>query len=222
MTNVGDPLMRTRACVAALLLTSAFVLSSCGKPERGPVVDTVQLPGAPQTAPTPAPGKAAVATAPTQAPAPAFSYAAGTDLYGYYMPTTELRFGNLRLSNLAIGQPADFAAWEKGARSQTFAPVMLQFEDMSTPERTNELGQTYHDGFRVLPATYTIDGAQVRFTGEHPRLGHVVFTGRLDAAARAGSQALGPSGDQKPVLKGALSIGALTVDPVEFSWFGGD
>lgn len=151
----------------------------------------------------------------------ALRYAATGDLSGYYLPAGTIEVNNHRLHHLFIGQAREFEAWEKGERTATFAPVMLQFDDLSSPTGTNELGQTYHERtVRVLPTSYEVTDEAVRFEGDSS-LGRVSFQGRLDRGALATARRnLG--GGEAPVLTGTLRIGASTFSNVKFTWFGGD
>jgi hypothetical protein len=82
------------------------------------------------------------------------SHETGLDPFGYYLPATDIRIGDLALSHIHIGGEGDLSAYEAGERvSPVYAPFMMQFDDMTSAEGVNELGQTYREvSFRVLPA----------------------------------------------------------------------
>lgn len=159
--------------------------------------------------------------APADAPAAnAFSHAATADLSGYYMPVDPVRIGRWSLDHLFVGQTAEFERWEGGSRSQTFAPVMLQFDDATSPMVQTELGEAHGVTARVLPTRYTVTDTAVRFEGESPELGRVTFEGRLDQGALATARRnLGADG---VVLTGSLTAGGETVRGVRLRWWMGD
>src|SRR5690349_15417518 len=61
------------------------------------------------------------------------------NLFGYYMPAGEVRFGKFVLNNLALGEPADFRKFESGGYKGTpYGPVMLGFDDTTSPKKQGE------------------------------------------------------------------------------------
>jgi hypothetical protein len=186
--------MNRRLAVVALAIAGG--LASCDRPADGP-------------AGREAPPKAA-----------AFSHAAEMDLSGYYMPLAEVRIGDWRLDHLFLGQQTDFQGWQAGGRSATFAPVMLQFEDVASPMAQTELGATRSGTQRVLPSAYTVTDDRVRFEGTGGPLGPVRFEGRLDAGALATARR--NLGDEGVVLTGTLTAGGQTVRGVQLRWWAGD
>lgn len=175
--------------------------------------------GAPPATPAPAPAPAA----PTS-PAPViegFSHQAGFDASGYLMPQAEVRVGTYRLTHVGLGSPSDFTQWEKGDHSSTFGPILLEFEDTSSPVQTNEMGGESHTvSARVLPAAYAFGPDGVSFRGQDPRLGAVILTGKFDLAALEAARAEG-SGSQA-VLTGELRVGGGAPTPVSFLYWVGD
>lgn len=144
-----------------------------------------------------------------------------TNLFGYYMPVGEVRFGKFALNNLALGEPADFRKFESGGYKGTpYAPVMLEFDDRSSPKKQGETGEYYANAPRVLPSSYRVRGNSVTFIGNDKQLGVVTFAGTLDVAAVKAAQNGGRL--EKPVLKGDLTVGTKTTKNVTFTWFGGD
>jgi hypothetical protein len=169
-------------------------------------------------------------TAPAQSTAPAaippapvtFSHDPTLDSVGFYLPDAVVQSGNLRLTSLNIVQASDFADWEAGTRSATFAPIFLAFEDVASPTTENEMGQTVHTvSVRVMPTAYRVDDREVSFHGVDPRLGQVTFTGAFDLEALKAAKAAGP-GEPRPVLKGGLQLGDQQFRNVTFQYFGGD
>ena len=162
--------------------------------------------------PAPAPGGAP--------PAAAFSHATTADLSGYYMPVEPVRIGQWSLDHVFVGQTAEFESWEGGSRSETFAPVMLQFDDATSPMVQTELGEAHSVTARVLPARYAVTDTAVRFEGQSPELGRVTFDGTFDQGALATARRnLGGDG---VVLTGSLTAGGQTVRGVKLMWWMGD
>ncbi len=150
----------------------------------------------------------------------AFSHALTTDLSGYYLPAEPVRVGNWSLHHVFVGQASEFRAWEGGERSATFAPVMIQFEDVSSPMVQTELGERRSRSARVLPTTYEVTDTTVTFSGRSPELGEVRFVGRLDPGALATARR--NLGGEGAVLSGALAAGGQTFPDVRLRWWMGD
>lgn len=199
-----------RSLVPTLILVAALSLAACNRQAQAPK--------------TPAAKPAAVAPAQVQPPAPAaaqgYRHAAGLDQFGYYFPKSDVMFGNFKLRQLNLGSAEEFEAYEKGQRiSPNYAPVMLEFDDVTSPQKENALGQTYHEvSRRVLPDAYEVTATTIRFHGHDEVLGDVAFEGRLDAAALARVRA---GGAEEPVLTGVVTAMRQRLNRV-FVWFGGD
>lgn len=165
----------------------------------------------------------AKATAPAPAAAPAgFSHVKGEDLFGYYIPNTEVKVGNFRLENITFGPEDDFNKWEAGEQGGPWGPIMFDFVDVTTQKGENELGQPiYTKTIRVLPTSYKIGGGAIAFTGTDVTLGQVQFDGTIDMAALKRARAGGP-GTQETVLRTGLSIGGTPFRNLSFNWYGGD
>lgn len=149
-----------------------------------------------------------------------FSSGLTDDVSGYYMPTAEYRAGNWVLRSIFIGQAAEFESWEAGRRSATFAPIMLEFEDVTSPLVANEIGQGRSGQIRVLPLGYTLSADAVMFEGLDPALGRIALVAELDLDALATSRRnLGTGGT---VLVGSLAIGERSFEAVGFRWWAGD
>jgi hypothetical protein len=146
-----------------------------------------------------------------RSPAPAeasFKHDISGDLSGYYIPAAPISIDGYRIKALFLGQDADFAAWEGGAKSDTFAPVMIEFEKDGAPS------------IRVLPKTYSVIDGRIRFEGTDARLGNVAFNGTLDQGALATARR--NLGEEAPVLTGTLRAGGTAFGGQKFSWYGGD
>lgn len=150
----------------------------------------------------------------------AFVHSAQADLSGYYLPVSDVAIGSLRLDHIFLGQAFEFEAWESGETSLTFAPVMLQFDDVSSPMVATELGEAHSVSVRVLPTRYSVTEDAIRFAGRSDELGSVSFNARLDQDALATARR--NLGDEGAVLTGTLVVGGRRFDNVRFRWYGGD
>lgn len=183
---------------------------------------TAQAPAQPP-AEAAAPTPAAAPAAPT--PLTGFTHIKGEDLFGYFMPTQEVKIGNYLLQNLSIGPEEEFAKWEAGQRMATYAPVMLEFADVTSPQAENEMGQTYYTRtIRVLPKAYKLGGGDFRFVATDPVLGEIRMDGTLDLTKLKAQKAQGPNGTDReaPALMTGTQIGAQVFKTLSFFWFGGD
>lgn len=171
-----------------------------------------------------APDKPSAATETPTGSAPvtgnAFVHSAQGDLSGYYLPVSDVAIGSLRLDHIFLGQAFEFEAWERGETSPTFAPVMLQFDDVSSPMVATELGETHSISVRVLPTRYSVTEDAIRFAGRSDELGSVSFNARIDQEALATARR--NLGDEGAVLTGALIVGGRRFEDVRFLWYGGD
>lgn len=158
---------------------------------------------------------------PAEAPEPAaFSHATTADISGYYRPVEPVRIGKWSLDHLFVGQASEFESWEGGSRGKTFGPVMVQFDDASSPMVATELGEAHSVTARVLPTGYAVTDTAVTFEGRSPEVGRVKFEGQLDQSALATSRRnLGGDG---VVLTGTLTAGGQTVRNVRLTWWMGD
>ncbi len=144
------------------------------------------------------------------------------DAAGYYMPAAPIQVGNFKLNTISMGAESDFAQWEKGERESLFGPILIQFDDMSSPAVTNEMGgQGREKTLRLLPAGYRLFPGEVSFKSADPALGEVAFTGAFDQAALADAKKVTTSGNAS-VLHGDLQIGALKFPGVTLTYWAGD
>lgn len=161
--------------------------------------------------------------APAEAPAPAapaFSHSMSSDLSGYYMPAREARIGKWSFDHVFVGQAQEFQAWEGGSRSGTFGPVMLQFDDETSPMVQTEIGEARSITARVLPTVYSVTDTRISFQGRSPELGLVRFDGTFDPGALATSRR--NLGDEGVVVTGTLTVGDSPPQSVRLRWWGGD
>ena len=190
--------MRTRL-LAVAGLAAILAVASCDRPDTQ---------GEAPSGPAPA------------APAAAFSHSISSDLSGYYMPATEVRIGKWSFDHIFVGQAQEFEAWEGGSRSGTFGPVMLQFDDVTSPMVQTEIGETRSVSARVLPTTYSVTDTSLSFEGRSPELGTVRFEGSLDPGALATSRR--NLGDEGVVVTGRLTVGDAPARTVQLRWWAGD
>tara|TARA_R110000824_G_scaffold118960_12_gene271845 strand:+ start:5617 stop:6225 length:609 start_codon:yes stop_codon:yes gene_type:complete len=175
-------------------------------------------------------------TAPEAATASAisgFSRDATADLQGYYIPlwnaetsvSAKYRAGNFVLNNLAISTKTELAAFEKSGTSgiKNYAPVMLEFDDVTSPTGENELGQTYYETTeRILPDAYAITADTLTFKGTGPTLGTVTFTGKADPKGIKAARNAPAHISKGAVLTGTLTVGDTVIENVELMWYGGE
>lgn len=163
--------------------------------------------------PLPPPGEPAPPT-PALAPVEGFAHERGLSVSGFYLPTSEVRVGDLRLSHLFIGDDEAFEAWEAtgGQGPTNFPPIMLQFDDMASETLANDLGgQTPSVVVRVLPNGYGVSAGTVRFAAVEPSLGAVTFEGHFDRAT---------TDPARRVLRGTLTIDDAIYEGQGFAWAG--
>lgn len=154
------------------------------------------------------------------APTPAFSHGMSSDVSGYYMPVGEVRAGPWVFDHVFVGQAAEFQAWEAGDRAETFAPVMFQFDDVTSPMVQTEIGEAHSITARVLPTRYSVTDTSISFEGRSPELGAVRFEGTLDSGALAIARR--NLGDEGVVVTGSLQVGDAPARNVQLRWWGGD
>lgn len=196
--------MRGRG-LATLALVGVVALVGCEDADAPPAPPAA--PEAPQPPRPPAPGKA-------------FVHTVEGDVSGYYLPVSEVTVGPYRLDHIFLGQGFEFEAWEGGERNGTFAPVMLQFEDTSSPMVQTELGEAHSVSVRVLPTAYAVSDDTIRFAGTSEELGAVGLVLRMDREALATARR--NLGDEVPVLTGTVTVGDRTFGEARFRWYGGD
>jgi hypothetical protein len=154
------------------------------------------------------------------APLGGFTYQSKTDLFGYYMPATDVRVGKFQFSHLDLGANDDFKSFLGGKRLANYAPVMANFDDKTSKQLNGELGPYYQNAPRVLPTAFKISGTDVAFDGTDKQVGHVAFVGKLDSKALAGAKGDGDA--NAIVMTGDLTVGDRVFKGIQFRWFGGD
>ena len=204
-----------RLAIIALTVGVAAITTACSRK-----TEKAEAPP-PAGAETPAPAAPTIGDSAAVDVAPGFRHEAALDASGFYLTPQPTQIGNYRLTHLGIGAPSDFQQWEKGERASVFGPILLQFDDVTSPVQTNELGGEAHTvSVRVLPEAYSLSAGKVTFKGADPKLGEVLFSGRFDAAALA--QARNDGSSQTPVLRGLLKVGDAPARPVAMVYFVGE
>lgn len=195
---------------SAFIATVAVVLlAGCGQSSDAAKTAEVAAPVAPPAVPV-------------DASFAGFSKPKGDDQFGYYLPATEVKVGKYRLDNLHVAGQLGFGDWERGERTKTYGPVMLEFVDITSPARKNALGNvTYSVKLKVLPDAYAVTDDRVRLVGKHPKLGDVRMDVKIDPAALKKSRA-SKGKDGATVATGALQVGDTPFQNVAFTWRGGD
>lgn len=165
-----------------------------------------------------------VVSAALAGPLKGFTHDNTQELFGYYMPKTEIRSGKFRLDTFSIGTLEELKAYESGKdRMATYAPVMFAFQDIASKPLKNEMGDTYYANEpRVLPVAYRIKGNTIAFMGRDPQVGTVTFAGTIDLKALKAAADGGTLSTDKVIIKGDLTVAGKLYKGVEFTWFGGD
>ena len=146
----------------------------------------------------------------------------GDEQFGYYLPVNEVKVGDYRLDNLHVAGQMGFNDWETGQRTKTYAPVMLEFVDITSPARKNALGNVvYSVKLKVLPNAYAVTDERIRLVGKHPKLGDVRLDVKLDPVALKKTKGV-KGKDGLTVATGALQVGDTPFKDVAFTWRGGD
>lgn len=203
-----------RLATIALTVGVAALATACNRK-----ADKAEVPP-PATAEAPSPAAPAVGS-PAVEVAPGFRHEAAFDASGFYVTPQPVQIGAYRLTHLGIGAPSDFQQWEKGERASVFGPILLQFDDVSSPVQTNEMGGESHTvSVRILPQAYSLSTGKVTFRGADPKLGEVLFSGDFDPLALA--QARNEGSSQAPVLRGLLKVGDAPARSVAMVYFVGE
>ncbi|HXC55674.1 MAG TPA: hypothetical protein VNU97_10275 [Rhizomicrobium sp.] len=153
---------------------------------------------------------------------PAFVSDPSKDYFGYFLPTAPVKLGNWQVKDFFVGGKDDFKSFESGKADKAFGAVMLEFDDVTSPQKTAEDGQPYYTGqIRVLPTAYHVGMDRVTFAGSDEKLGAVSFVGTFDKDYfKKPSADVAHPGD-RPMLRGRLTVGKQSFN-VAFNWFGGD
>ncbi len=144
------------------------------------------------------------------------------DYFGYFLPADPVTIGKWELRNIFIAPKDDLKTFEAGKSDKAFGGVMIEFVDTTSPMKTGEDGNPYHTGqIRILPLAYHVGMDKVTFAGTDKALGPVTFVGTFDKDFFKKPSADVPHPDDRPMLRGKLTIGGK-VHAVALNWFGGD
>ncbi|MFN4297746.1 MAG: hypothetical protein ACK4FB_12995 [Brevundimonas sp.] len=151
-----------------------------------------------------------------------FRHDLSQDVSGYYMPATPAEVGTWRLRSISVLSQDDMDAWEGGQQGELYGPIMIEFDNVTSPTGVNELGQEYYSQTaRVLPEAYDVTDTRVRFRGRSPEVGIVTLDAELDGDALGlARRDLGSS--EGPVLTGTLTVGERVFEGQQFRWWMGD
>ncbi|HST90847.1 MAG TPA: hypothetical protein VLJ13_01460 [Brevundimonas sp.] len=159
------------------------------------------------------------ADAPAAPAARAFSYAATSDVSGFYVPVSPVIIGTWKLNHIFVSQGADFEGFTE-VNETRFAPITLEFADETSPMVDTETGESRGNTPRVEPTRYVVSDDRIVFEGSQPELGAVRFEGRIDQGALATSRR--NLGDEGVVVTGTLTLAGQTVNDVKLHWWMGD
>lgn len=149
------------------------------------------------------------------------TYAVEGELAGYYLPNSDIGIGPVMLDHIAIGMAFEFAQYLDGA-DDAFPPLVVMFEDRSSPSGENELGGTYYEVAHYFePSHFVVTDATLAFWGRHDVLGQVTFEGVFDTAQVAHMQAGDPH-LAETALTGTMTISDQTFENVTFQGWLGD
>jgi hypothetical protein len=158
---------------------------------------------------------------PADAPAAhAFTYAATSDVSGYYKPVSEVRIGQWKLDHVFVGQSAEFRSWTGTNLDATYSPVMVELSDGASPMIGTEQGPVHSLMVRVHSTRYAVTDDRIEFEGTSPDTGEVRFEGRIDQGALATARR--NLGDEGVVVTGTLTVGNQSVRDVKLRWWIGD
>jgi hypothetical protein len=156
------------------------------------------------------------------APASAFVSDKSKDYFGYFLPAEPLKIGKWQLKDFFVAPTDDLKSFESGKADKAFGGVMIEFDDTTSPQKTGENGQPFYTrDTRILPLAYHVGMDKVTFAGTDKALGPVTFVGTFDKDYFKKPSPDVPHPDDRPMLRGKLTIGGK-VYPVAFNWFAGD
>jgi len=145
----------------------------------------------------------------------------GQALFGYYMPEGEIRVGDYVLSLMFMDDAAQADIWTPETGLDYFAPMMFEFDDVTSDVLIHELGGEYYENSsRALPTRFAVTANSVSFEGFAEGVGDIRFTGSYDRSVVLDAQEWGAT--ENIAIEGRLQIGDQVFEDVQFSWFGGD
>lgn len=146
-------------------------------------------------------------------------FAADTELFGYYMPDTDVGVGDIRLDNIAVGMDWEFEEFFAG-QPERYQPLVMAFDDVSSPTGVGELGNTYYEvTYAVFPENFLITDTSLTFSGTHEAIGDYSFEGTFNAAQ---VEAFHEGFPAEGALTGTLRIGDEVFEDISFQGWMGD
>ncbi|MHA6288030.1 hypothetical protein [Maricaulis sp. CAU 1757] len=127
----------------------------------------------------------AEAVAGTASPPPGNSveFQAGLGFDGYYVPHSELVFGDWTLLHVYIGRDMDWPAPTDGGRLAAEAPVWVEFADPSGGTIMTELGESPAVVERVRATRLVLTEGEFTFEGRSDEVGDVLVSGQIEPDA---------------------------------------
>lgn len=146
-------------------------------------------------------------------------FAAETELFGYYLPDTDVGTGDIRLDHISIGMDWEFEEFFAGEPDR-YQPLVMAFDDVSSPTGIGELGNTYYEvSYAVFPQNFLITDLELTFSGIHEAIGAYSFEGTFNPQqVEAFHQGFPAEG----ALTGTLRIGDEVFENVSFQGWMGD
>lgn len=146
-------------------------------------------------------------------------FAAETELFGYYLPDADVGVGDIRLDHIAVGMDWEFEEFFAG-QPETYQPLVMAFDDVSSPTGVGELGNTYYEvSYAVFPQNFLITDEALTFSGTHEVIGDYSFEGIFNAAQ---VEAFHEGLPAQNALTGTLRIGDEVFENVSFQGWMGD
>ncbi|MEN0651469.1 MULTISPECIES: hypothetical protein [Hyphobacterium] len=146
-------------------------------------------------------------------------FAAETELFGYYLPDSDVGTGDIRLDHISVGMDWEFEEFFAGEPDR-YQPLVMAFDDISSPTGVGELGNTYYEvSYAVFPENFLITDSAMTFSGTHEVIGTYSFEGTFNAQqVEAFHQGFPAQG----ALTGTLRIGDEVFENVSFQGWMGD
>lgn len=193
--------MKTRIILTAGVCGAIFA-SACSPAEQ-PANSEMTTPAAPEAQPAAAPG-------------PVYVHEAGLDVFGYYIPTSDLVFNGWALNHVFVGDSMMFDEFKAGGEMPDEAPVWAEFWDTSSEIMTNEMGQQYASvSRRVRASSYAIESGRFDFTGSDDVVGDVMISGMIHL-----DRLNDPSGP--PAFTGGMEVGGERIRNASMLHYLGD
>jgi len=148
------------------------------------------------------------------------SYSVSEELFGYFLPYDDVSIGPIQLASISLAMDWEVEAYMKG-EADSWPPIGLRFEDISSPAGVGELGNTYYEvTYQVLPDVFRISDEGMAFVGQHELLGEVRFEGQWQTDQIR--QMMNGDASSSSALTGDMKIGDVIFAGVTFQGWLGD